>query len=119
MKTLKLKHQLVQLDQALIELDNDERNYRDIINNTRNAIKMDLAWVSECESLGRDDRDEVLFTITNTRKRLRWLEAHPHFAGDLVDLRIAMDGIPDTEREGWNPYDTILPPERESGEWLL
>ena len=116
MNTEKLKHELTQLDQVLIELDKDGRDYKDILNNIRCAVLAELDWVTENENLGRDDYAEVGYTIMATRERIRFLEEHPDFVGSLIDLRIkmgerpsqdAIEAAPDTER---TRACTILPP---------
>ena len=116
MNTEKLKHELITLDQALIELEQDDREWMDIIKNMRAAVVCELDWVTENENVGKDDYSEIGYTIMATRERIRFLEAHPDFVGSLIDLRIkmgerpsqgAIEAAPDTER---TRACTILPP---------
>ena len=116
MNTEKLKHELTQLDQVLIELEQDDREWMDIIKNMRAAVVCELDWITENENIGLDDYAEIGYTIMATRERMRFLEEHPHFVGSLIQLREAMgekpsqgaiEAAPDTER---TRACTILPP---------
>ncbi len=112
MKDLDVRQQLIQLDQVLIELDKEERDYKDIINNVRAAVQLDLEWLQECESIKLDDYSELKMSIQEIRAKIRFLEAHPDFCGDLIALRdiMAEEEAPDTLRS-WDPHDTITPPD--------
>ena len=118
MKAEKLKVQLESLDQQLQELDQSERDFQDIIKNIRGAIICELSWVSQYETIGRDDASDIFWTIMSTQERITFLKENPEFNGDLIALRAAMgekvskvtegtDKAPDTERDRAH---TMIPP---------
>ena len=113
MEELSQRQRLEALKDALHEMEGEER-YQDIIPNLQGAVHSDLQFVLENnENLGRDDRLDVEYCITITRRRREWLKAHPGFEGDLISLRAAMGEIDSRTTLRSATYDTEPP---ESGE---